>query len=92
MRSNLGKLDAAFSCTETVAFSWWHKREQLRLYRKLHRGKDVIVADDYVNGGFSVVWASKNVTLDTAKKLGLSEEGLHLLEEYFGNNKNLPSA
>jgi len=82
---HMKKFDHAFSCTELVSYSWWHKREDLRLYRKERRGKSVIIADDFLNSGWSIKWASKSVTLDMAKKYGLHEEGLSMIEEYLAN-------
>ena len=38
-QKHIKKYDHAFSCTELVSYSWWHKREDLRLYRKKRRGK-----------------------------------------------------
>lgn len=76
------KYDHAFSCTEVVSYAWWHKREDLRLYRKVRRGKSVITADDFMNRGWEIKWLSKSVTLDAAKKYGLHEEGLSMIEEY----------
>lgn len=74
--------DAAFSCTEVVSYSWWHKREQLRLFRKKARGKEVILADDFINGGWEIKWMSRSVTPDAARKLKLHEEGIGMIEEY----------
>ena len=74
--------DGAFSCTELVSYAWWHKREQLRLYRKKRRGKSVIIADDFLNNRWEIKWLSKSVTLAMAKKYGLHEEGLNMIEKY----------
>ena len=80
------KYDNAFSCTEVVSYAWWHKREALRLYRHKQRGKEVILADDFLNHGWKIKWMSKSVTLDVAKKYKLHEEGLGMIEEYFNND------
>lgn len=80
--SKIQKYDHAFSCTEAVSYAWWHKREILRLYRHKQRGKEVILADDFLNHGWEIKWMSNSVTLDVAKKLGLHEEGLGMIEEY----------
>lgn len=79
------KYDHAFSCTELVSYSWWHKREELRLYRKERKGKSVIIADDFLNGGWDVKWLSKSVTPGVANRYGLHEEGLSMIEEYLAN-------
>jgi len=75
--------DHAFSCTELVSYAWWHRREDLRLYRKKRRGKSVILADDFLNGGWSIKWASRSVTAEMAKKYGLHEEGISMIERYW---------
>ncbi len=86
-QSKIQKYDHAFSCTEVVSYAWWHKREALRLYRHKQRGKEVILADDFLNHGWKIKWLSKSVTLDIAKKHGLHEEGLNMIEEYLGGTK-----
>ncbi len=79
---NMKKFDKAFSCTETVSFGWWHCREQLRIYRSLHRGKQVILADDFLKRSFEIVWLSDSVTVDSARRGGLHEEGLSMIAEF----------
>ena len=76
------KYDYAFSCTEVVGYSWWHKREELGIYRKKRMGKNVITADDFLNRSWEIKWMSKSVTTDSAKSLGLHKEGLSLIEEF----------
>lgn len=76
------KYDHGFSCTEVVSYSWWHEREKLRLYREKSRGKDIILADSFLNGGFEIIWMSKSVTVDIAKKMGLHEEGIEMIKSY----------
>ena len=73
--------DIAFSCTEVAATAWWHKRRDLGISRIKSRGRLVIVADQFVNRSFQVVWT--NVTVDEAKRFGLHEEGLGELEAYW---------
>jgi len=73
--------DMAFSCTEVAATAWWHQRRQLGIVRIKSRGRVIIVADQFVNRSFMVVWT--NVKVDEAKKLGLHEEGLRELEVYW---------
>jgi hypothetical protein len=78
----LREYSPAFSCTEVCSYAWWHKRELLRLYRSERRGKHCIIADDFLNGSWEIVWMSQSVTLDSAKKLGLHEEGLSMVAAY----------
>ncbi len=80
------EFDMAFSCTETVATAWWHKRHDLQLYRNPSRGRNVIIADQFVNYGFEVVWT--NVTGDQAKALRMPEQGEELIRE-FHNRKGV---
>jgi hypothetical protein len=76
------KFDHGFSCTEAVSYAWWHRREQLRIYREKSRGKEVILADSFINGGLDIVWASKSVTVDVAVKMGLHEEGVEMIRKF----------
>jgi hypothetical protein len=76
------KYDHGFSCTEVVSYSWWHEREKLRLYREKSRGKDIILADSFLNTNFEIVWMSKSVTLESASKFGLHEEGLEMIKNH----------
>jgi len=78
----LQRYDHGFSCTELCSYAWWHKREPLRLYRKIRRGRMVITADDFINHGWEIVWLSRSITVDVAKKLGLHEEGLLIIDDY----------
>jgi hypothetical protein len=75
------QFDMAFSCTETVATAWWHRRHDLRISRRKARGRNIIVADQFVNRGFAVVWT--NVKADEAEALGMEQEGLEMLKEYW---------
>jgi hypothetical protein len=54
----------------------------LRLYRKERRGKHCILADDFLNGSWEIIWLSKSVTLEAAIKLKLHEEGLSMIGAY----------
>lgn len=86
-QENLRNYDAAFSCTEVCSYSWWHKREQLRLYRRKRRGKYCILADDFLNGGWKIVWMSASVTVEAAKKLKLHEEGISMIDTYLSQQR-----
>lgn len=73
--------DMAFSCTETVAAAWWNKRHELRLYREFKRGRNIIIADQFVNRGFEIVWT--NVSAAEARRRRLHEEGVGMIEDYW---------
>ncbi len=83
----LKKYEPAFTCTEVAAYSWWHKREDLRLFRTKRLGKSVILADTFINHGWEIKWMSRSVTPETAKALGVPEEGLLMIEEYLKNKQ-----
>jgi hypothetical protein len=84
--AHLRRYNPAFSCTELCSYAWWHKREQLRLYRKIRRGGSNIIADDFLNNGWEIVWLSKSVTADIARQYGLPEEGLEMIADYRRKN------
>lgn len=83
IKENLVKWDGGFSCTETCQFCWYHLKDKLRLYRSKHMGKMAIIADDFINNGFEIVWLSSNVTVDAAIKMKLSEQGIEMIKEYW---------
>jgi len=74
--------DGGFSCTETVSFSWWHKRKELQLFRQKARGKQVILADSMINPQFDIIWISKSVTPEVAAKFGLGEMGIEMIKDW----------
>lgn len=78
----LKRYDPAFSCTEVCSYSWWHKREDLRLYRKRRRRRNVIIADDFLNNGWKIKWMSQSVNVDLAHRLGLHEEGVEMIKGF----------
>ncbi len=78
----LQEFDGAFSCTELVSYAWWHKRDELRLFREEVKGKKVILADSFLNGGWSIKWVSKSVTVESAITLGLHEEGIEMIRKF----------
>lgn len=80
--------DGGFTCTEVPAFSYWHVREKLGIKRHKARGKEVILADDYISPNFEIVWVSKSVTPDIARKLGLSEDKIALLDLYWATHRS----
>jgi hypothetical protein len=80
--ANIGaEYDMAFSCTEVVATSWWFRHRQLGIYRKRVRGRECIVADQFVNRDWHVVWT--NVKAEEAEKAGMGEEGVTQIKEYW---------
>ena len=79
---HMKKYDHGFSCTEVVSYAWWHEREKLRIYRQKQRGKDVILADSFLTNAFDIVWMSESVTLESAVKLGLHEEGIEMIRDF----------
>lgn len=87
--SNLssGNFHGAFSCTETVGFTWYHKRDALDIFRTMHAGREAIVADDFLRMNFDVVYASPNVTVEWAELAGMHEEGRVKIANYWANKK-----
>lgn len=74
--------DVAFSCTELVAYAWWHLREQLGIERRERYGKQVILADSFINRNWRIRWASESVTADVARNMGLGDEGVSMIEGF----------
>jgi hypothetical protein len=73
--------DHAFSCTETVAASWWHKRRQLGIYRQRRRGRMIIISDQFINKNFEIIWVSASVSPDKIQKLD-NKDARSMLTEY----------
>ena len=88
--NQLQTFDHAFSCTEVVGYAWWHRREELGIFRTRRMGKSVILADTFLNRGWRIKWASDSVSVEAVKMMGLHEEGLSLIEEYRRSNPILP--
>lgn len=88
--SNLhgGGFHGAFSCTEVVGFSWYHKKNDLRIFRTVHAGREAIIADDYLTMNFDVVYASPSVTPEWARAMGLGEAARSKLAEYWQSRKS----
>jgi hypothetical protein len=86
------KFHAAFSCTETVGFSWLKCRDKLGIFRTKQAGREAIIADDFMRMRFEIVWASQSTTVEWAEDEGLHEEGRHKLQEYWASHarKKLP--
>jgi hypothetical protein len=82
-----GKIHMAFSCTEVAGFSWFHKARQLRIFRNIHAGRPAVIADDFFKMNFNVVWASQSVTPEWATSIGLHEEGVQKIKDYWSSKE-----
>jgi len=78
--------DPAFSCTEVASFSWWHCRKELDLKKQERRGRQVIIADDFMSDNFEIVWMSESVTAKSATELGLHPEGIRMIDRFLLNS------
>lgn len=83
-----GKFHAAFSCTETVGFSWYHCRKKLEIFRSEHAGREAIIADDYLKMKFEIVWLSSSITNEWALKNGLHEEGRQKIKDFLAGKRS----
>jgi hypothetical protein len=83
-----GKFHAAFSCTETVGYSWYHCSDKLRLFRSHHAGREAIIADDFLKMNFGIVWVSPSVTMEWLKESGMHEEGRKKIEDFRDGKKD----
>lgn len=72
----------AFSCSEAVAYCWWHARETCSIYRNSWMGRSVILPVDFLGFNFEIVWCSRSWTLDVARAQGLNEQGLDRLQSF----------
>lgn len=72
----------AFTCTELAAFTWYHRRDKLKIFRTMHFGREAIIADEFLKMNFGIIWMSSSVTLDWAKKAGLHEEGCKKIQDF----------
>lgn len=72
----------AFSCSETVAYAYWHVRETLQISRRSIFGRLAILPQDFLDFEFDIVWASSSLTMDAAKRWGFSDIGLEKLARY----------
>lgn len=71
-----GGFHAAFSCTETAAFSWYHCKDKLGIFRSMHAGREAVIADDFLRFNFGIVWMSPTVTLEWAQKSGMHSDAV----------------
>jgi hypothetical protein len=86
-----GKIDMAFSCTEVAGFSWFHKARHLRIFRSMHAGRPAVIADDFFKMNFDVVYASQSVTPEWAEGIGLHEEGIQKIMDYWSSRGTGPA-
>ncbi len=75
----LQRWHTGFSCSEAVAYAWWHCRKELSLYRHSFLGREVILPVNFMHQNFEIVWCSASWTVDAARSQGLNEEGLDML-------------
>lgn len=78
------RYDMAFSCTELVSFCWWHRREQLGIHRSMHQGKFSVIADDFFNDHWDIVWMSDSVTVEAARTLKAPEKAVEKIRAWRG--------
>lgn len=86
-----------FCCTKVPFFCYLDHVEALGLKRRrnatplhtvlswfgLHPGRAVVDADMYVHANFDLVWASRRMTVDWARRKGAKGEYLKKLEDYW---------
>lgn len=89
-----------FCCTEIPHFCYLEKLEDLGVYRRrninfltkfislfgLRPGEAVVDADNYFVGNFDVIWVSRTLSPEKAKKKGAEENFLRKLKRYWQNN------
>jgi hypothetical protein len=78
----LRRWDRSFSCSEAVAYCYWHVRETLRIYRRPVMGRQAILPQDYLGFEFDIVWANTALTVDVARCMGFNEQALVKLDAY----------
>ena len=83
VKNNLSSGHNKFCCTEVCAYAYWHVHKQLEIERHERRGKKVILADDFINKHFDIIWVSPITTPENAKKLGLHQFGIDALKRYW---------
>jgi hypothetical protein len=85
--ANMRQFGLGLSCSELVALCYVGHRKELGIYRTKLGNREVVLPDAYLSTHFEVVWASKSTTPKIAKKLGLHEEGVEMLHEYWKSKK-----
>lgn len=80
---NMRRYGLGVSCSEMVALCYVGHRRELGLYRTKAGSRQVILPDSFLSTHFKVVWASRETTPEVAQSLGLHEEGINMLTEYW---------
>jgi hypothetical protein len=81
--SNMKSFGLGVSCTEMIALCYVGHRRELGLYRTKLGKRQVIMPDSFLSTHFEIVWASSHTTFRNAAELGLHEEGLAMLYDYW---------
>lgn len=82
------RFHAAFSCTETAAFAWYHCREKLGIFRSYHAGREAVIADDFLRFNFGIVWMSKSVTVEWAEKQRMHPDAVAKIKGYLDGKRD----
>lgn len=81
----------AFSCTEVVAFSWYHRKDKLNIFRSQHAGREAVIADDFLRMNFGIIWMSPSVTLAWADSVGMHPESRQKIKDYIDGKRDFNS-
>jgi hypothetical protein len=85
---NAGNFHKAFSCTEVAAYSWYHCKQKLGIFRTKYAGREAIAADDFLKMNFGIIWMSPSVTLEWAEEHDLHEEGRHKIKDFLDGKRD----
>lgn len=83
-----GRFHPAFSCTEVAGYSWFHKRDELRVFRSTYAGREAIIADDYLRMNFGIVWLSRSATAEWAESCGMPEEAVRKISDFWDGKRD----
>jgi len=86
--ANMRRYGLGVSCTEMVALGYVGHRRELGLYRTKQGKRQVILPDAFISTHFEILWASKHTTAVNAAKMGLHEEGVEMLREYWNESNS----
>ncbi len=79
----LNNWDRGFSCSEVVAYCYWHANNTLNLHRRTVLGKEVILPSDFLDFNFEIIWASASLNNYKSSKLNLSSKAKEKMSRYF---------
>jgi hypothetical protein len=79
----LNSWDRGFSCSEVVAYCYWHVNNTLSIRREPVLGKEVILPTDFLEFNFEVVWASESLNTYKGKALRFSPRAREKISRYF---------